>query len=301
MISGSQTIGLAGGCRHIGVIVHEIGHAVGFHHEQNRPDRDDYVEILEENIPPEVAYNFKKYSVEAVDTFGVPYDFNSVMHYGGRAFSQNSQLTIRTRNEADQSKIGNRVGLSFHDIQLANLMYSCSDHCDSSIQCPRNGFLAKDCTCLCPGDSLENPVQSCDAETGTAGVTKMPTDPPPITAPPCENLNENCQVWADAGHCDHQYLVLYCKKACNTCEVVTKPTEPPCVDEREHCGYWKDQGYCTGEYEGFMRDHCKKSCNYCDLVTGSSDPNGSIGISGSFWALFSALAVVIVTLLPTAL
>ena len=32
-------------------------HALGFKHEHQRPDRDDYIEVLIENIVPELRYN----------------------------------------------------------------------------------------------------------------------------------------------------------------------------------------------------------------------------------------------------
>ena len=48
---GRQEISVGGRCNtHRGTIMHEIMHALGFHHEQTRPDRDDYVIIYWGNI-----------------------------------------------------------------------------------------------------------------------------------------------------------------------------------------------------------------------------------------------------------
>ncbi|GIY17167.1 metalloendopeptidase, partial [Caerostris extrusa] len=38
-------------CNDTGSVLHEMMHAIGFTHEHNRPDRDDYIEMLFLNIP----------------------------------------------------------------------------------------------------------------------------------------------------------------------------------------------------------------------------------------------------------
>ena len=72
-------------CTHLapqlGIPVHEIGHAIGFWHEQARPDRDEYVTIDESNVATDKLHNFDIRSTTYAVMMGVDYDYASVMHY----------------------------------------------------------------------------------------------------------------------------------------------------------------------------------------------------------------------------
>lgn len=98
-----STVGRAGGKQVVnlqaprcimktGTVMHELNHALGFLHEQNRSDRDDYVLIQYENILPKWLRNFKKYN--NTQSFGMPYDYGSIMHYSSKAFSANGGDTM---------------------------------------------------------------------------------------------------------------------------------------------------------------------------------------------------------------
>jgi len=67
-----------------GTIAHEVGHAVGFWHEQSRPDRDVYVVVHRGNISDGKLYNFQTRTWAEIVTLNVPYDLGSSMHYGAK-------------------------------------------------------------------------------------------------------------------------------------------------------------------------------------------------------------------------
>ncbi|KAJ1182611.1 hypothetical protein NDU88_007798 [Pleurodeles waltl] len=76
---GPQTVSLGVGCMSKGTIQHELNHVLGFHHEQSRSDRDDYVRIVTEFVADGKLSNFNKLNT---NNLGLEYDYSSVMHYG---------------------------------------------------------------------------------------------------------------------------------------------------------------------------------------------------------------------------
>jgi len=118
MRGGMQVISMGAGCGTLGIVVHEICHALGLWHEQSREDRDRNVRIVWANIQAGREHNFNQQIVDGDDIGG--YDFGSIMHYGRRAFSRNNQDTIVPL--AGQA-VGQRNGLSAGDIAAIRAMY----------------------------------------------------------------------------------------------------------------------------------------------------------------------------------
>ncbi|KAK7507207.1 hypothetical protein BaRGS_00001142 [Batillaria attramentaria] len=280
-----QDVLLAKGCRYKGTVIHELGHALGLHHEQTRPDRDQFVKIHTENIPDHLEYNFKKYSWSVIQDVGVPYDYSSIMHYGSTYFAEDkSKYTIETLDETAQDVIGNRKGLSFRDIKTVNLMYNCRpSSCrlrDSD--CVGEGFVSKDCTCWCPSN---------------AGADQ---DPYVIS---CVDLNHKCPQWATRGECyKSAFVKTLCEKSCRACggdDGSHSDSYPSgggyypqgganypqgganypqgggnypqgggggCMDrDTQNCRIWASQGYCNNQNNiNYMAAMCARSCNRCN-------------------------------------
>ncbi|XP_055349090.1 zinc metalloproteinase nas-14-like [Paramacrobiotus metropolitanus] len=97
-------------------------HVMGFVHEHSRSDRDNYVTIIWDNIAKSDVDQFAKH--EEGNTYGLPYDYESVMHYKHNAFAKNSSFptilpTVRN------SKIGQNKNLSPMDVVRINRRFRC--------------------------------------------------------------------------------------------------------------------------------------------------------------------------------
>lgn len=109
----------------IGIVLHELLHALGFEHEQSRWDRDEYVTINWEYIKESGLSAFKMSEEDYATGFGFPYDYGSVMHYSRKAFGNHGNETISPIDPA--THIGQRNNLSEIDLGKLIKMYKCDE------------------------------------------------------------------------------------------------------------------------------------------------------------------------------
>jgi hypothetical protein len=137
---GRQQLNLQrNGCVWHGIIIHELLHALGFLHMHSATDRDNYVIINWQNIESGRENNFFTYSASIITSFGVPYDYDSVMHYGPYAFSRNGLRTIQPRDP--NAQIGQMDGFSDKDVERVIRMYENVNVPDNSSHATRSHFI----------------------------------------------------------------------------------------------------------------------------------------------------------------
>ncbi|XP_035705615.1 zinc metalloproteinase nas-4 isoform X2 [Folsomia candida] len=180
--NGEQILSLGAGCVSVGIALHEMMHALGFWHEQSRPDRDQYVTVYYENIKEGMAYNFHKQSWANVQNLSRDYDTGSIMHYGAYAFSKGKGLpTILPKNPNEQ--IGQRREFTVTDIKKINTLYKC------------------------PQTNQEEDIADVQA-------TEKPS-----SSTGCQDNGEHCKYWSEHDECERnpKYMKVYCRKSCNFC------------------------------------------------------------------------------------
>ncbi|XP_072218997.1 high choriolytic enzyme 1 [Leuresthes tenuis] len=116
---GSQPVYFGDTCS-VGNLCHELLHAIGLYHEHTRADRDGYVTVHWQKIKPDKKSNFE---MRYGDSLNLPYDFDSIMHYGPSYFSIDGSKTLEPKRSGVE--IGQRNHLSQLDIQKLNRLYRC--------------------------------------------------------------------------------------------------------------------------------------------------------------------------------
>ena len=82
------------------VIQHEIMHAIGFYHEHNRPDRDNYITVVEANVQEGKENNFDIIPADEWHDQGNVYDANKIAEiFEVFSFLQDHILSLLTESD----------------------------------------------------------------------------------------------------------------------------------------------------------------------------------------------------------
>ncbi|KAF0300947.1 Zinc metalloproteinase nas-13 [Amphibalanus amphitrite] len=260
-LGGNQTLSLSEGCFTRGVVLHQLLHAAGLWHEQSRPDRYQYVNVLGENVAAGRLLDLLTYA--RVPSPPTPsYQRRSLMHLSRWAFSADRTRPTLESTADPTEPLGQRDGLTVGDAVAVNLLYGCADgtapplpappgadadcedqneHCDYWArigECARN-----------PGYMNEFCARACNQCAGSS----------------CEDLDRHCRMWAALDRCERElsYMHVYCRRACELCQrQQPRPADERCRDRVDSCPFWARRGHCH-QFDHYMRAHCGRSCGFC--------------------------------------
>ncbi|XP_055335035.1 uncharacterized protein LOC129586064 [Paramacrobiotus metropolitanus] len=110
-------------CIQLGIVQHEILHALGLFHEHSRSDRNSYVAIYEGEIMEGHESQYR--AIPNMPTFGTAYDLESLMHYGPYDFSRTVSRPVIIPRQKGVHRMGQREGLSVRDAAKLRNAYRC--------------------------------------------------------------------------------------------------------------------------------------------------------------------------------
>ncbi|CAL1288279.1 unnamed protein product [Larinioides sclopetarius] len=116
--------GLRQGCLYVGTTIHELGHAIGFYHEQNRSDRDNFLYIYLNNVVRGMEFNFAKLA-PSQNLLLTAFDYGSIMIYGNDAFSKDGSPTMVAKNGQKLLNPFDKQSLTSSDAERVKKMYNC--------------------------------------------------------------------------------------------------------------------------------------------------------------------------------
>merc|ERR1712198_638986 len=225
-----------------------------------------YLKVYMENVLDGHQHNFVL--DRNTDSFGIPYDYCSIMHYGPYSFSeyQISRPTMLARDPNYQFAIGkpnSRKGLSFYDAKIINTMYKCNSKCPKAPRCKDPCYVNHKCECECPVKSPCEKFKKLLGSDAIATVDKVlppvipPTQPSVVIqnkpGPKCKE-DSGCKWLANKSACTSGQMMQTCPKSCGVCK--------NCGDKEVFCPHFAAVGKCESDVK-FMLETCNYSCGYC--------------------------------------
>jgi len=115
-----------GTCLTHAIVVHELMHAIGLDHEQNRADRDQFVKIERSQVDPDMLHNYDTVNTNDFFDYGCPYTYESVMHYDKSSFALvRGTVTMNPVDQAFLDVIGHATKAHPNDYEKINRIYKC--------------------------------------------------------------------------------------------------------------------------------------------------------------------------------
>lgn len=175
--------------------LHEMGHILGLQNTQARSDRSKYLTIMYKNLGTlddvlrrVILSEHQLCTDTPPEEQKMPYDFASVMQTGLLQWSENDQLILLPDDPRHLYMIDsaqNSPHFSHYDLWLLNLKYKCDEKFGekcSSKKCENFGYLAKNCTCICPKGTSGPTCSITSTSTDVYDIPETPTCYKEVTA-----------------------------------------------------------------------------------------------------------------------
>nr|XP_039265645.1 zinc metalloproteinase nas-14-like [Styela clava] len=252
-------------CDSKGVIIHEIMHALGFWHEQSRPDRNDHVKVNIEKVQPGAVSNFD--IVPEIDSLGSPYDIQSVMHYFSTIFLKEGETGFTITDLNGNELNTQQAGFAASDITQINALYKCgattvAPTTQSSTTTTEPTPTTTQPTTTTPTTTQPTTTTPTTTQpTTTSATTTQPTTTTPTTTQPTTTTLTTTQPTTTTPTTTQPTTF----SATTTMPTSTTSTAPPtCRNRRSDttCQNKKNNGLCF--YRAWrMKEKCEKTCDLC--------------------------------------
>jgi hypothetical protein len=271
------------------IIIHELLHAIGLHHEQSRYDRDQYLKIHYERLANNGTDEYSLFQLRIVNEsestfYGIPYNYASVMHYDAWSLGDGSPgyFIMEPKNLHFLSVMGYSKTANETDFEKIRRLYDCKGSYPvvppADIPCVDEDryFDCNETYDYCDKDSQT--IHNCRKTCGYCEWGK----PPLSKRRPCKDWRSDCAQTKDRCKIDW-WMPRKCPLSCGLCKAGTLegtdkpasgdgssssgagvtttigPIKPSCEDMITYCGDYKHE---CGKAE-WTKDACRKTCGFC--------------------------------------